>query len=308
MRWMGFTALGLAGCIVTGGKPMERDARDDRLSRQLSQQERWAQQALEARPTQDQLDRVRSGDQAAVNAGRKELTKLLQAIDRGTWIRDASSEMLQEDGDASLLRDFDQGGRLRHDAMQAADELASALADTRGGLDATTLQRALNTLQKAQASEEAIARQPVKQGQPRLAPAPLPTPRPFTDAAAKLAAGNPEDGKQLESALPPDEATKLRAKAADMAREQEEQKKAQQEEQQPPPPAMSGASGDVEAAAPSNTLNISNDVANLLAKKPPRSITLREDGLFELNYDDGAYLVDPDGKLVRKETPQQPQR
>ena len=30
---------------------------------------------------------------------------------------------------------------------------------------------------------------------------------------------------------------------------------------------------------------------------------LREDGLFALGYDDAVYLVDPDGKLVRKENP-----
>ena len=64
-----------------------------------------------------------------------------------------------------------------------------------------------------------------------------------------------------------------------------------------------GGMAETEAQAPSNTLNISNDAANLIAKKPPKAITLREDGLFELSYDDGNYLVDPDGKLVRKEPP-----
>src|ERR1041384_8046386 len=164
MRRIVFAALAIAagGCIVTGGRPMERDTRDDRLSRQLQQQERWAQQALEARPTQEQLDRIRAGDQAAVNAGRKELGRLLQAIDRGTWIRDAAAEMIREDGEPTLTQDFDRGGRIRHDAIQAADELASALADTRGGLDSSTLQRALAALQKAQASEDALARHPVK--------------------------------------------------------------------------------------------------------------------------------------------------
>ena len=326
MRALWIAALGLAaGCIVSsaGSKPMESDYRDDRLSRQIQQQERWAQQALDGRPTQEQLDRIRSGDQAAVTAGRKELGRLIQAVERGTWIRDACAETLREDGPPSLAQDFDRGGRIRRDAMQAADELASALADAHGGLDSAMLERGLAALKKAQASEDAIARMP-PQANLKLAPAPLPTPRPFTDAAAKLAAGNPEAGKQFEAHLSPDDATKMRAKAADMAREQEEQKRAQQEEDAlpPPPPAVGGGvmtpgsgggqvdqKGQIEAQAPSNTLTVSNDVANLLAKKPPRSITLREDGLFELNYDDGAYLVDPDGKLVRKEAPQpQPQR
>ena len=42
----------------------------------------------------------------------------------------------------------------------------------------------------------------------------------------------------------------------------------------------------------------------MIAKKAPKSITLREDGLFALSYDDADYLVDPDGKLVRKENPE----
>ena len=46
---------------------------------------------------------------------------------------------------------------------------------------------------------------------------------------------------------------------------------------------------------------MANDAAILLSKRTPRSITLREDGLFELSYDDADYLVDPQGKLVRKE-------
>lgn len=313
MRRMVFAALAasLGGCIVTGGRPMENDYRDDRVSRQIAQQERWAQQALDARPTQDQLDRIRAGDQAAVNAGRKELGRLIQAIDRGTWIRDAASEMLRDEPDPQLVQEFDHGGRLRTQAMQSADTLASALADTRDGLDQATLQRGLTALQKAQASDDAAARQPARAGK-KLAPAPIPTPRPFTDAAAKLAAGNPDTGKQLESQLPPDEATKLRAKSADLAREQEEQKRAGAETEPPPPapgmPAPAGSGGEMEAQAPSNTLSISNEVANMIAKRPPKSITLREDGLFELLYDDGAYLFDPEGKLVRKEAPQpQPQ-
>jgi hypothetical protein len=173
------------------------------------------------------------------------------------------------------------------------------------------LERALATLQKAQASEDALARTPMRPNV-RLSPAPLPTPRPFIDAAAKLSAASPETAKQLEAQLPPGEATKLHAKAADMAREQEEEKVAQVPPppaagSSAPPPAAGSASStspsppEVEAQAPSNTLNITNDVANLIAKKPPRSITLREDGLFELVYDDGTYLVDPEGKLVRKE-------
>ncbi len=235
--------------------------------------------------------------------GRKELKKLIQAIDRGTWVRDTAAELLREDGDPGLAVDFDRGGRLRADAIQAADALATALAEG-GSLTVAELRPAFDALRKAQASEDALLKQPPR-GM-KLTPAPLPSPRPFVDAAAKLAAADPEAAKQLEAQLPPEQLTQLRAKAADAEREREEKKRAQ------PPPAAAqapdggmadGGMAETEAQAPSNTLNISNEAASLIAKKPPKAITLREDGLFELSYDDGNYLVDPDGKLVRKEPP-----
>jgi len=308
MRRMVF-ALGLcSGCLVAG-RPMERDLRDDRVARQISQQERWAQQALDARPSPDQLERIRSGDPSAVAAGRKELQKLVQAVDRGTWVRDTAAELIREDGDAALAQDFDAGGRLRADAMQAADTLAGALADAPGGLTAADLRSALEALRKAQASEDALAKQPPKASGVKLAAAPIPAPRPFTEAAAKMASADPDAAKQLEAQLPPAEVTKMRAKAADLEREEEERKRSQPAEPQPPAPAApgtpapGGAMAETEAQAPSTTLTIGNDAASLMAKKPPKSITLREDGLFQLSYDDGEYLVDPDGKLVRKEAP-----
>src|SRR5260370_9581360 len=119
-----------ASCIVRG--PSVHEVRDDRVLRQISQQERWAQQALDARPTPDTLERIRSGDPAAVGPGRKELKKLIQAIDRGTWVRDTAAELLREDGDPGLAGDFDRCGRLRADAIHAADALASAPAEGGG--------------------------------------------------------------------------------------------------------------------------------------------------------------------------------
>jgi len=285
-----------ASCIVPG--PSVHEVRDDRVLRQISQQERWAQQALDARPTPDTLERIRSGDPAAVGPGRKELKKLIQAIDRGTWVRDTAAELLREDGDPGLAVDFDRGGRLRADAIQAADALATALAEG-GSLTVAELRPAFDALRKAQASEDALLKQPPR-GM-KLTPAPLPSPRPFVDAAAKLAAADQEAAKQLEAQLPPEQVTQLRAKAADAERELEEKKRAPA--QAPDGGMADGGMAETEAQAPSNTLNISNDAASLIAKKPPKAITLREDGLFELSYDDGNYLVDPDGKLVRKEPP-----
>ena len=287
-----------ASCIVPG--PPARVVPDDRVMRQISQQERWAQQALDGRPTPDTLERIRGGDPASVGPGRKELKKLIQAIDRGTWVRDTAAELLREDGDPGLAVDFDRGGRLRADAIQAADALASALAEG-GSLTVAELRPGFDALRKAQASEDALLKQPVR-GM-KLAQAPLPTPRPFLDAAAKVAAADAEAARQLQAQLPPEQATQLRARVADAERELEEKKRAQ-----PPPPAVApapdgGMPPETEAQAPSNTLNVANDAAALIGKKAPKSITLREDGLFELSYDDGNYLVDPDGKLIRKEPP-----
>ena len=103
-------ALSAAGCIVAGSQVREREVRDDRLVRQIAQQQRWAQQALDARPTKDQLDRIRQSDFSAVAAGRKELQRLIQAIDRGTWVRNAAAELLREESEPQLLQEFDRAG------------------------------------------------------------------------------------------------------------------------------------------------------------------------------------------------------
>src|SRR2546430_2319666 len=196
MRRLFLAILLAAGCIH--GSPASQ--RDSGAMRAIVQQERWAQDALARRPNRADLQAIRSSDYAAVGRGRGELKRLLQAIDRGTWIRNTAAELMADDADPQLAASFDRAGRLRADAIQASDELASALA--------------------------AVA-----------------------------------------------------------------------EEAAPPEPR--------EAEAPSPTLTVANDAKALLAKRTPRSITLREDGLFELSYDDADYLVDPQGKLVRKEAPAQ---
>ena len=304
MRSIWLAALALSFGCITGGRTV-RSERDDRMLRVLAQQDRWAQQALDSRPGPQQLDKIRQSDFASVAAGRKSLQKLLQAIDRGTWIRDTTLEMLRDDpADTTLLQGFDRAGRLRSDALSASDELSGALAEAKGGLTAADLRPGFEALRKWQASEDRISREPPRPGL-RLAAGPLPTPRPFMDAASKLAAADPDAARQLERFLPPEDVTKMRARSADLDRQQEEQKRAGEST---PPAAPPGSTPpppqDMEAPAPSNTLNISADAARLIAKKPPKSITLREDGLFELSYDDGEYLVDPDGKLVRKDPPE----
>jgi len=235
-----------------------------------------------------------------VGAARKELQKLIQAVDRATWIRETTAELIKDDQDPQLIQQFDRAGRLRADALQAGDELAHALAEAKGGLTVADLKAAFEAMRKAQASEDRFAKLPIAPLAPRFAPSPLPVPKPFVEAAAKLVNANAELAKELDR-LTPEEQTQIRAKMADLERASEELKHLA-----PPPPAAAGnaAEHDAEAQAPSTTLKIAGDAAGLFAKKAPRTITLREDGLFALSYEDGDYLVDPDGKLVRKEAPQ----
>jgi hypothetical protein len=301
MRRTLFALLLSAGCIA-GSTAVQRD---DRIYRALAQQERWTQDALAQRPTAEQLDAIRNSDYAAVGRGRAELKRLLQAADRGTWIRDTTTELMRDDSDPRLVQQFERGGRLRADALGAADELAGALAEAKGGLTIGDLRPGFEALRKAQASEDRLARMPVPKGGLRLQPAPLPIPRPFISPAARAVSHNPELNRELDR-LAADDAAKIRAQVADVDRGRQEQKPKE------PPAAVDNAPvpapEEKEAEAPSTTLTIANDAASLIGRKAPRSITLREDGLFALAYDDAEYLVDPQGKLVRKEAPPPPQR
>jgi hypothetical protein len=281
-----------AGCIA-GHAAVERD---DRLLREITRQERWAQQALEARPSPELLERIRGSDYEAVGAARKELRRLIAAIDRGTWVRNGALEALRDDDDPQLVQQFDRAASLRKDAIGAADELADALADAKGGLTMADLRPGFEALRKAQQSEDRISREPVRPRAPRLATVGLPAPRPFLDAAAKLVHAHAEMAKELDK-LPPEDATKIRARMAELDLE----KKETQPAASPPVPAPPAEN---EAQGPSDTLSISNDAASLIAKKgPPRTITWRADGLFTLHWDDGDKLVYPDGKLAPEPRP-----
>jgi len=289
-----------AGCIA--GRTYSEG--DDRLLREISRQQRWAQQALEAKPSPDQLERIRNSDYEAVGAARKELRRLIAAVDRGTWVRDAAAAALEQDRDPQLAQEFDRAGRVRRETLLAADELAEALAEAHGGLTIGDLRPGFEALRKARQSEDALSAKQAaaaKPGAPRLAPAALPVPQPFIEAAAKLVHAHAELAKELDR-LPPQDATRIRARLGDLERQKEEQKReaapAKAATAPPPPPA------EAEAPAPSDTLNIANDAADLIKKKgAPKSITLRPDGLFGLKYDDAIHLVDPEGKLVRSEKP-----
>jgi hypothetical protein len=305
-----FVAVVLATGCIHGSSAAQRDSGTVRA---IAQQERWAQDAVARRPSRNELETIRNSDYAAVGRGRGELKRLLQAIDRGTWIRNTSAELLADDPDPQLAATFDRSARLRADAIQAADELALALAEAKGGLTVGDLRPGLEGVRKAQASEERISRLPARAMGQRLASVALPVPRPFLAAGARLVSANPELARELDR-LPPEDAAQIRARLADVNREKEELKRAEPAAAAPavppalPPAAEAAPPEPREAEAPSPTLTIANDAATLLAKRTPRAITLREDGLFELSYDDADYVVDPQGKLVRKEAPSGPAR
>jgi hypothetical protein len=303
MRRLFFAVLLAAGCIHGSPAPQ----RDSGAMRAIAQQERWAQDALARRPNPGELQLIRSSDYAAVGRGRGELKRLLQAIDRGTWVRNTAAELMATDSDPQLAASFDRAGRLRTDAIQAADELASALAQAKGGLTVGDLRPGLDAVHKAQASEDRLVRLPPRAGGQRLLPAPVPLPRPFLASAARLVSANPELTRELDR-LPPDDAAQIRARLADVDREKKEAKQAEPAATPTPtPPTVADEAVPPpeprEAEAPSPTLTVANDAKALLSRRTPRSITLREDGLFELSYEDAEYLVDPQGKLVRKEAP-----
>jgi hypothetical protein len=306
MRAAASLALLLCGGCLSGGAVVVRgdDGRaqapdNDRVMRQVMRQDLYMQQALDARLNDKVIAKVRSGDPGAMDRAHKELIRLTQAVDRGTWIRETVGELMKEDIDPRLAQEFDRAGRLRAQSLQAAGQLADAMIDG-GGLTMADLKSAFEWQRKAQASEDRIARLPRGPNEPTLAPAPLPVPSPLDHPAARLAGNAPEAATQALSA---EDAARVHAQAADLDRQRAEMQHnaTAQADADPMPPGVP----QTEAQAPSSTLTIANDALEIITRKRPRSITLREDGLFDLSCADGEYLVSPDGKLVRKDPPAQ---
>jgi hypothetical protein len=297
--------LVLCGGCVAGGEVYVHEnpvPDNDRIMRQVMRQDLYMQQALDARPNDKLFMKIRSGDPSSMERARKELVRLTQAIDRGTWIRDTVSQLMREDMDPRLAQEFDRAGRLRTQSLISAGQLADAMIDG-NALSMADIKPAFDFQRKAQASEDRISRLPRGPTEPTLVPAPLPMPSPLDAPAARLASTSPTAAAVLSA----EDAARVHARAADADRQKAEQQRAAPAPtpaEEPQPPALPQGA---EAAAPQNTLTIANDALEIITKKRPRSITLREDGLFGLSCVDGEYLVAPDGKLVRKDPPvQQP--
>ena len=235
------------------------------------------------------------------------MKRLIQAIDRGTWIREyGGGGAGARARDPELGRAFDRAGRMRTEAVQAADELAAALADAKGGL---TIGRSAAGLRCGAQGAGERGSDRADAGAPRRAEA--------RAGAAPSAAS--VHRREQPGWCPPIRSwgassigwvrTRQRRSARAWATWKRPSRDRRSRRPRPPRPRRLETRrfpppGDAkEAEAPSPTLNIANDAAALLAKRAPRAITLREDGLFELSYDDANYLVDPQGKLIRKEPP-----
>jgi hypothetical protein len=302
--------FGLYACL-SGPQPAR--PRDDRLLREMAQQQRWAGEALAGRPGRDQLDAVRSGDRDAVADARKRWRKLLTAIERTTWIREAAPDALRAaEGDAQAEQDvvaaFDRAAQQREDAIAAAGEVGKALAASRArnALSLEELRKGLQEVRAAQRAEQRLSSRVARPGPDagpaslqRLSRAAVPPPQPLVEAAGIYVANHPGEQKALD-AWPPElaeERTQIRAAAADRNLTRSEMPPAPAENAAPAPQdrAGSGAGDALESESQnqdgvtgddwSREMKVAADAKKLLAKRgPPASILLRPDGLFALRY------------------------
>src|SRR5256885_10968078 len=201
----------LSACI-TGSQPAHE--RDQRLAREIAQQHRWTGEPVAGRPAAEELDAVRAGDADAVSDARKRFRRLLMAVDRTVWLREAEVRALREaQGDAiaedEAVAGFDRAGRQRADALAAADDLAKALADSKSkhAISLDELRRALLTMQKAQESEQRLSRDLSRAGRStdaplalqRLTAATASRSKYFVDATVRYLTNHPDERYGLDS-------------------------------------------------------------------------------------------------------------
>ncbi|MFL5364557.1 MAG: hypothetical protein ACJ781_03685 [Myxococcales bacterium] len=319
----------LSACI-TGSQPAHE--RDQRLVREIAQQQRWTGEAVAGRPAAEELDAVRSGDADAVSDARKRFRRLLMAVDRTVWIREAEIRAIRDaQGDAiaedEAVAGFDRAGRQRVDALVAADDLAKALADSKSkrAISLDELRRAMLTVQKAKESEQRLSKELGKAGRSQESPGALtrltassgPRGTVFVDATVRYLLNHPDEQYGLDSwtAQLATERSQVRAALAD----------AEASRPQAPAPAPAtnvGSAGDdldrgeqQPPPLPGNAqMSVAGDAKKLIDKRgTPKAILTREGGLFALRYDEERpcgidrcqstvdYVFDSSGKLIRDE-------
>jgi hypothetical protein len=327
-------ALPALSACITGTQPAHE--RDQKLAREIAQQQRWTGEAVAGRPAPDELDAVRAGDADAVSDARKRFRRLLMAVDRTVWIREAEVRALREAQGDALAEDeavagFDRAGRQRVDALAAADDLGRALADSKSkrAISLDELRRAILTVQKAQDSEQRLSRDLSKAGRSAEAPLALtrltastgPRSKIFIDASVRYLMNHPDEQYGLDSWSPQlaSERSQIRAALADAEANRPPAPAARSDEV----PTIGSAGDDLERAEPapppmpnvgSQQLSVVGDAKKLIDKRgTPKAILTREGGLFALRYDEERpcgidrcestvdYVFDSNGKLVRDE-------
>ena len=311
-------ALALPCCYLSG--PHSRD--QHRTVDAIRQEHRWASEEIGHRLSAEDLTQVRGGDSRAARDGRRRLLRLLDALDRVAWMREATPRGLwasvEEPGDQDELAfRFARAAQLRHDALAEADELAEALATSTapGALGWSDLRRALAAVQKSEASEEKVTAElqelSTKEPALRSAAARFPAlamtqPRPFVGAAAAWLRVHPRDAAELDR-LPRElqaDGSRIRAALAEdkppqppetvtpVPQEPSADERAAVRERAAAAHAEADAEGDKlpGAKAPpapggGGLLQVSGDAQKMLQSRGlPQAFGQRQDGTFALRY------------------------
>jgi hypothetical protein len=318
--------LSVAACLAESqqARPPPRPApaatpdRSQETLREIDRQRRWAADAVAARPPADELDAVRDGDKDAITDTRKRFRRLLTAVERATWIREAVPEVLRGSAEPDrLVAAFDAAGRDRNEALSAADATAKALASSRAGnaISLDELRRGLQISRAARESEQRLAGnlgRASRQGAPgdplqRLATVPMPPQPPFVEATARSLAAHPGQDRALDSWPPQlaEERSEIRAALADLRLPQPESVDAgmgepaagmEDEDGEPIIPGLDARTpdagpvaaadgGTAPASETASPVQVSGDLRRLLTRRgPPLLIAQRPGGLTAFRY------------------------
>ena len=311
MKSTAFAALLLAsGCYID--TPVARDQR--RTLNAIRQEHRWAADRLARRMPAEEVSRVRAGDSRSSREANGRLRRLIDALERTTWIREATPRGLWASADEPPDQDelafrFARAARIRADALAQADELAEALAVSTapGALALGELRRALAALARIEESEPRIASEiadlarkerGLRGIEARFPASKPPSPRPFLAATSAYLRVHPAEVRELDRFPGPLAADVGRIKSSLEEKPADEPRPAIEPKQAPgPKEAVRERAGeahreaDAEAArlplGPSEgpTLALDGDAREMLKSRgPPRAIAARPGGLFALRY------------------------